>query len=59
MSEEDTKKIFSMFFRANRKIEGTGLGLHILKRAVERFNGKVEVTSQLNQGSTFTVWLPL
>ena len=59
MSEEDTKKIFSMFFRANRKIDGTGLGLHILKRAVERFNGKVEVTSQLNQGSTFTVWLPL
>ena len=58
MSEEDAQKIFAMFFRANRKIEGTGLGLHILKRAVERLNGRVKVTSQLGKGSTFTVWLP-
>jgi len=58
MSEEDVKKIFTMFFRANRKIEGTGLGLHILKRAVDQLNGKVEVASKLNEGSTFTIWLP-
>ena len=58
MDEETTKKIFSMFFRVNRKIEGTGLGLHILKRAVERLLGDVNVQSTINKGTTFTVRLP-
>lgn len=58
MSEETVSKIFSMFFRVNRKIEGTGLGLHILKRAVEKLGGRVDVESQLDKGTTFTVALP-
>ena len=58
MTEEDVDKIFKMFFRANRTIEGTGLGLHILKRAVDRLKGKVEVASKIGEGTTFTVWLP-
>lgn len=58
MSEETVEQVFSMFFRVNRKIEGTGLGLHILKRAVEKLNGQVEVSSRLGEGSTFTVTLP-
>ncbi len=58
MTEEDVDKIFKMFFRANRTIEGTGLGLHILKRAVDRLKGKVEVASKIGKGTTFTVWLP-
>ncbi len=59
MSEEEQSKIFRMFFRANRTIEGTGLGLHILNRAVEKLNGKVELKSQIGKGSEFTVALPL
>jgi signal transduction histidine kinase len=52
-------KVFDMFFRANDRVQGTGLGLYILKRAVERLNGKVVFESKINKGSTFTVLLPL
>lgn len=52
-------KIFDMFYRANNRIQGTGLGLYILKRAVERLQGEVSFKSQLAAGSTFTVLLPV
>jgi signal transduction histidine kinase len=52
-------RIFEMFFRANDRVEGTGLGLYILKRAVERLRGEVKFKSALNVGSIFTVRLPL
>ncbi|WP_420576093.1 tetratricopeptide repeat protein [Ekhidna sp.] len=58
MDQETVEKIFTMFFRVNRKIEGTGLGLHILKRAIERLNGEVEVKSELGKGTTFSISLP-
>jgi len=58
MSEETVDKIFSMFFRVNRTIEGTGLVLHILKRAVEKLGGNVVVESKLDHGTTFTITLP-
>lgn len=59
MDEETQSKIFKMFFRANRKIQGTGLGLHILNRAIDKLNGEVKIESQLGVGSQFTVSLPL
>ncbi len=51
-------KIFDMFYRANLGAKGSGLGLYILKRAVERLNGNIELSSRLNKGSVFTVTLP-
>jgi signal transduction histidine kinase len=51
-------KVFNMFFRANDRVQGTGLGLYILKRAVERLNGKVDFISDITYGTTFTVLLP-
>nr|BAL56310.1 PAS/PAC sensor hybrid histidine kinase [uncultured Acetothermia bacterium]BAL60148.1 PAS/PAC sensor hybrid histidine kinase [Candidatus Acetothermum autotrophicum] len=62
LSESDMQKLFQKFFRADnpyvRKAGGTGLGLSIAKAIVERHNGTITVTSQLGQGSTFTVRLP-
>ena len=52
-------RIFDMFFRANDRVDGTGLGLYILKRAVERLNGEVKFESQVYVGSTFSITLPL
>lgn len=55
ISEEYQQRIFEMFFRANDQADGSGLGLYILKRAVERLNGSVSLKSKLGQGATFTV----
>ncbi len=58
MSEETQSKIFKMFFRVNRKIQGTGLGLHILNRAVDKLKGRISINSELGIGSHFKVTLP-
>lgn len=51
-------KIFEMFFRATNNASGSGLGLYILKRSVDRLKGTIEVKSEINEGSTFVVKLP-
>jgi signal transduction histidine kinase len=61
--DEDLPRLFEAFFRVatpeHLEVEGTGLGLSIVKSIVEQHGGKIGVTSQLGQGSTFTVSLPL
>ncbi len=62
LSEKDLQKLFQKFYRSDnpyvRKAGGTGLGLAISKAILERHGGTIEVSSQPDQGSTFTVWLP-
>jgi signal transduction histidine kinase len=50
-------KIFDMFFRASQETEGTGLGLYIVKEALAKVKGKIEVESEYGRGTTFTVTL--
>lgn len=52
-------KIFDMFYQANEKAEGSGLGLYIVKQTVEKLNGTVLVASEFNLGTTFTVVIPV
>ena len=63
MDEKTQDRIFKPFEQADgsttRKYGGTGLGLSITQKLVEMMNGKIELTSQLNVGTTFTVTLPL
>ena len=63
MSQEFLGKIFLPFERvrsaATRQIEGTGLGMSIVKRLVDTMGGVIAVESQEGQGSRFTVGLPL
>jgi len=59
--EESLPQIFDRFYRVERKvhtIKGTGLGLTIVKKIIEKHNGRVAVESALGQGSTFSFFLP-
>ncbi len=53
---ENVNKIFNPFFTT--KTEGVGLGLSICNRMVEENGGKIDVSSVMNQGTTFTLALP-
>jgi PAS domain S-box-containing protein len=52
------EKIFEMFYRASDQSEGSGLGLYIVKNAVEKLGGKVRVDSEVGRGTTFKITLP-
>jgi len=58
---EDIPHLFSRFFRASNavNIQGTGLGLNIIKRYLKILGGTIELQTALNEGSTFTVSLPI
>lgn len=58
---EEQKHLFDLFYRASnaKDIQGTGLGLNIIQRYIELQGGKIEVESEENIGTTFTIFLPL
>jgi signal transduction histidine kinase len=58
IADEHQPRIFEMFYRATQSASGTGLGLYILKRSVDRLKGTIEIHSKLGVGSTFVVKLP-
>ena len=61
---EELPRLFDLYFQGNiaqqrqEGLTGTGLGLYIVKHTVEAMGGTVSVTSQVNQGSRFTLILP-
>jgi len=60
--KEALSKIFERFYRVphqGKQIPGTGLGLAIVKKIVALHDGRIEVESELNRGTTFTIFLPL
>lgn len=59
ISAEEQKKIFQPFYQAMDNKPGTGIGLSIVKSIVESHNGCIEVESEVNQGTSFVVTLPI
>jgi signal transduction histidine kinase len=59
--EQDQKHLFERFFRAKNVInlQGTGLGLNIVKRYLDLMGGKIEFKSKENEGTTFIISLPV
>lgn len=63
MSEESLKDLFIPFKRINEKnnrnIQGTGLGMSIVKHTLDQMNGTIDVKSKLKVGTTFTICMPI
>lgn len=63
IAPEDLERIFSRFYRVKnektRYIVGTGLGLPIVKGIVDAHNGRIEVESEVEKGTTFSVFIPI
>lgn len=62
ISEENLPEVFREFYRTpNAKAfeEGSGLGLSLVKRLIEKHGGSISVESQLNKGTTFTIIFPI
>jgi len=58
IKKEHLPKLFDMFYRANSSQPGSGLGLYILKEALQKINGSIKVDSEVDFGTKFTVNLP-
>jgi PAS domain S-box-containing protein len=61
ISDEDQEHLFSSFFRGKNavNIQGTGLGLHIVKRYMDLIGGTIELKSKLEKGTTITLTIPV
>jgi PAS domain S-box-containing protein len=63
ISKEDQSKIFDRFYRVydvhEKKVPGLGMGLYIVQEIIRQHGGEITVTSEVGQGTTFTVSLPL
>ncbi len=58
IGDEHLEKVFDMFYRATELSDGTGLGLFIVKEAVEKLNGRLTLESKLGEGSVVTLTFP-
>ncbi len=63
ITREEQERIFDKFYRVGtgmvHDVKGSGLGLAIVKHIVEAHQGKITLDSELGQGSTFTIHLPI
>jgi len=63
LSEDEIKNLFEEFFRVKNEqtkhITGSGLGLPIVRKVLDIYHGDIHVESKVNEGSTFSVTLPV
>lgn len=58
IKEKSQGKVFDMFYRGTSASVGSGLGLYVVKEALEKLNGKINVSSVLGKGTKFAIHLP-
>lgn len=56
LSEDKREKLFGMFKRLHTHVEGSGIGLYMVKKIIDNAGGRIEVESQLGAGTTFRVY---
>ena len=55
--EQDKEKVFKIFKRLHLHVEGSGVGMAIVKKIVDNNNGKIEIQSELGKGTCFKIYL--
>ena len=58
IDEENLTRVFEMFYRATEQSDGSGIGLYIVKNAVDKLGGQISVASRVGQGTRFNIILP-
>lgn len=58
IDETNLAKIFEMFYRATEQSDGSGIGLYIVKNAVDKLGGQITVASQFGYGTRFNIIVP-
>jgi len=58
IDEASLARIFEMFYRATEQSDGSGIGLYIVKNAVEKLGGQINVASKVGHGTRFNILLP-
>jgi len=59
MTAEVKEQMFTAFFTTKAAGDGSGLGLDIVQKIIDKHDGKIEVDSELGKGTTFSVYLPI
>ncbi|WP_028980379.1 CHASE domain-containing protein [Sporocytophaga myxococcoides] len=58
IKQENKKRVFEMFRRLHAHVEGSGMGLYIVKRIVENAGGTIDIESKAGEGTIFRIYLP-
>lgn len=59
IAAEHQAKIFEMFYRASEMSKGSGLGLYIVQETIHKMNGKIKVASDVGEGTSFEIEVPV
>jgi signal transduction histidine kinase len=58
ISKDQHERIFEMFFRGSERSIGSGLGLYLVKKAIEKLGGTIKLSSQPKKYTSFNIFLP-
>lgn len=58
ISADKLPHVMEMFYRGTETSDGSGIGLYIVQKAIEKIDGTLELESKINQGTKFKIWLP-
>jgi len=58
IKQENKKRVFEMFRRLHAHVDGSGMGLYIVKRIVENASGSIDIESKAGEGTIFRIYLP-
>jgi PAS domain S-box-containing protein len=59
IEEEDKEKVLALYQRIHTEVEGSGIGMNIVKKIIDNNGGKIEIESEVGKGSTFNIYIKI